>query len=107
MKKIGDYDLFFDFFMFQSKRWLGMKKKVTIPKVVAIFKREIFLNIGKNRNSLAIKGAEKKGRWLTNLTFVFASLWKCKLLNPRSARCARYAWGQRLFFLFIWHLAQI
>jgi hypothetical protein len=69
MNKIGDYDLFFDFFMFQSKRWLGLKKKVTISKTVAIFKREIFLNIGKNRNSLAIMGAEKKGRWLTNLTF--------------------------------------
>jgi hypothetical protein len=48
MKKIGDYNPFFDFFIFPSKRWLGTKKKITIPKVVAIFKRENFLNIGKN-----------------------------------------------------------
>jgi hypothetical protein len=53
-----------------------MKKYVSIPKVVAIFKREIFLNIGKNRNSLAIKDAENKDHWFTNLTFFFASLWK-------------------------------
>jgi hypothetical protein len=65
-------------------------KKITIPKVLAIFKRENFLNIGKDRNTLAIKSAEKKGRLLIELTFFFASLWKCKLLNPRSAR---YAWG--------------
>jgi hypothetical protein len=76
MKKIGDYDLFFDFFIFSSKRWLGTKKKITIPKVVAIFKRENFLNIRTNRNSLAIKGAEKKCRLLTELTFFCASLWK-------------------------------
>jgi hypothetical protein len=48
MKKIGDYDPFFDFFIFPSKRWLGTKKIIKIPKVVAIFKRENFLNIGKN-----------------------------------------------------------
>jgi hypothetical protein len=90
MKKIGDYDLFFDFFMFQSKLWVGIKKNVTIPKLVTIFKRENFLNIRKNCNR--IKGAEKKDHWLTNFRF-FASLWKKKLLNPR---CARYAWGQDL-----------
>jgi hypothetical protein len=61
--------------------------------VVAIVKRVNFLNIEKDRNTLAIKRAEKKGRLLTELTFFFAALWKCKLLNPRSARCARYAWG--------------
>jgi hypothetical protein len=94
MKKIGDYDPFYDFFIFSSKRWLGAKNEITIPKVLAIFKRENFLNIGKDRNTLAIKSAEKKCRLLTELTFFFASLWKCKLLNPRSARCARYAWGQ-------------
>jgi hypothetical protein len=27
MKKIGDYDPFFDFFMFQLKRWVGVKKR--------------------------------------------------------------------------------
>jgi hypothetical protein len=53
-----------------------MKKQVTIPKVVTIFKREIYLNIGKTRNSLAIMDAEKKDHWFTNLTFFFASLWK-------------------------------
>jgi hypothetical protein len=76
MKKIGDYDPFFYFFMFQSKRWVGVKKNIPVPEAMAIFKREIFLNIGKKRNRLAIKGAEKKGRWLTTLTFYFASLWK-------------------------------
>jgi hypothetical protein len=56
MKTIGEYDLFFDFFMFQSKRWVGVKKMShTISKLMAIFKREIFLNIGKKRNSLAIE----------------------------------------------------
>jgi hypothetical protein len=34
-----------------------------------IFEREIFLNIEKNRNTLPIKVAEKKGRWLTNFRF--------------------------------------
>jgi sRNA-binding carbon storage regulator CsrA len=34
--------------MFQSKRWVGIKINVTIPKLVAIFKREIFLNIEKS-----------------------------------------------------------
>jgi hypothetical protein len=82
MKKIGEYDLFFDFFMFQSKRWLGMKKKVTIPKVVAIFKRENFLNIGKNRNSLAIRNPEKKDHWFKNLTFFFASFMEMQTSNP-------------------------
>jgi hypothetical protein len=33
--------------MFQSKRWVGVKKNSPVPGVVAIFKREIFLNIGK------------------------------------------------------------
>jgi hypothetical protein len=69
MKKIGDYDLFFDFFMFQSNRWVVVKKNSPVPESMAIFKREIFLNIGKNRNTLAIKVAEKKGRWLTNFCF--------------------------------------
>jgi hypothetical protein len=45
---------------FSLQYGIKMKKKVTIRKMVAIFKREIFLNIGKNRNSLVIKGAEKK-----------------------------------------------
>jgi hypothetical protein len=48
MNKIGYYELFFDFFVFQSKRRAGAKKKVTIPEAMAIFEREIFLNIGKN-----------------------------------------------------------
>jgi hypothetical protein len=93
MKKIGDYDLFFDFFMFQSKPWVGVKKKSPVPGVVAIFRLVIFLNIGKNRNTLAIKVAEKKGRLLTNFRFFFAFcliMEKSKLLIPSSAR---YAWG--------------
>jgi hypothetical protein len=64
MNEIGYYDIFFDFFVFQSKPWPGTKKKVAFLRVVAIFKPENFLNIWKKRNSLAIKGAEKKGRWL-------------------------------------------
>jgi hypothetical protein len=79
MKKIGDYDLFFDFFMFQSKHWVGIKKKVEFPDAMAIFNLEIFLNIGKNRNSLAIKSAEKKRHELTIFRFYFASL--CKKAN--------------------------
>jgi hypothetical protein len=55
--------------MFQSKRWVGVKKNITIPKLVAIFKRENFLNIRKNLNRLAIKGAEKKDHCLTNFHF--------------------------------------
>jgi hypothetical protein len=62
------------------------KKKVAIQEAMAIFKREIFLNIEKNRNSLAVKIAEKKGRWLTNFRFFFC---QTKLQIPR---CARYAW---------------
>jgi hypothetical protein len=33
--------------VFQSKRWAGAKKKVKIPEAMAIFEREILLNIGK------------------------------------------------------------
>jgi hypothetical protein len=61
MKKIGDYDPFFDFVMFQLKRWVGVEKNIPVPEAMAIFKREIFLTIGRNRNTLAIKSAEKKG----------------------------------------------
>jgi hypothetical protein len=64
MNKIGYFDLFFDFFVFQSKRWTGRKIKVTIPEAIAIFERENFLNIGKKRNTLAIKSAEKKDHCL-------------------------------------------
>jgi hypothetical protein len=68
-----------------------MKKKVTIPKVVTIFKREIFLNIGKNRNSLAIKDAEKKDYWFTNLTFFLPHYGKKQTTKPalRSLRSLR------------------
>jgi hypothetical protein len=55
--------------VFQSKRWAGIKKIITAPKLVAIFKRENFLNIGKNWNRLAIKGTEKKDHCLTNFRF--------------------------------------
>jgi hypothetical protein len=67
--KIGYYDLFFDFFVFQLKRWAGAKKKVTIPETMAIFEREIFLNIEKNRNSLVIKSTEIKGDGITFFRF--------------------------------------
>jgi hypothetical protein len=98
MNKIGCYDLFFDFFVFQSKRWAGAKKKVTISEAMAIFEGENFLNIGKKRNTLAIKSAEKKNRWLTNFRFFFASLWKKQTTNPalRSLRSLRL--GNILFF---------
>jgi hypothetical protein len=76
-------------FLRVSVEALGRRqKKFTTPEAIAIFKREIFLNIRKNRNSLTIKSAKKKDHWFTNLTFFFASLWK--KANPRSAR---YAWG--------------
>jgi hypothetical protein len=56
--------------------------------MLAIFKRDTFFNIGKKRNSLAIKGAEKKGHWFAKFGFFFASLYKkSKILN------SRYAWG--------------
>jgi hypothetical protein len=45
MKKIGDYDPFFDFVMFQLKRWVGVEKNIPVPKALAIFKRKIVLNI--------------------------------------------------------------
>jgi hypothetical protein len=57
MKKIGDYDPFFDFFYFFFKTLARHQKKMAIPKVVTIFKQENFLNIGKDRNTLAIKSA--------------------------------------------------
>jgi hypothetical protein len=45
MNKIGDYDSFFDFFMFQLKRSVGVKKNIPVPEAMAIFERAIFLNI--------------------------------------------------------------
>jgi hypothetical protein len=50
---------------------------------MAIFKREIFLNIEKNRNTLAIKSAEKKGRWLTNFRFFLPHYGKKQTTNPK------------------------
>jgi hypothetical protein len=67
MKKIGDYDPFFDFFMFQ--RSVGVIKNIPVLEAMAIFEREIFLNIGKKRNRLAIKGAEIKGDGITFFRF--------------------------------------
>jgi hypothetical protein len=59
---------------------------------VAIFKRENFLNIGKNRTSLAVKIAEKKGRWLTYFCFFFAIIMEKQTTKP--ALRYRYAWGK-------------
>jgi hypothetical protein len=100
MNKIGYYEIFFDFFVFQLKRWVGVKKKVTIPKLVAIIEREIFLNIGKNRNTLVIKSAEKKGRWLTNFRFFLPHYGKKQTTKPalRSLRSLRL--GNIPFFMF-------
>jgi hypothetical protein len=64
MKKIGDYMTLFSIFIFSSKRWLGTKKKIRIRKMVAIFKRKNFLNIGKKQNTLAFNhqsAANSKG----------------------------------------------
>jgi hypothetical protein len=88
MKKLGDYDPFFDFFMFQSKRWVAVKKNVTIPKLVEIFKQEIFLIIRKNRNSLDIKGAEKKRPWVN----IFSSFFL-----PYYGNANYYAIGDKTF----------
>jgi hypothetical protein len=58
---------FFSIFScFSRSAGQASKKNITAPKLVAIFKRENFLNIGKNWNRLAIKGAEKKDHCLTN-----------------------------------------
>jgi hypothetical protein len=69
--------------VFQLKRWAGAIKKVSIPEAMAIFKRENFLNIGKKRNSLAIKSVEKKGRWLTNFRFFLPHYGKMQTTNPK------------------------
>jgi hypothetical protein len=42
MKKIGDYDPFFDFF-----RIVGVETNIPVPEAMAIFEREIFFNIGR------------------------------------------------------------
>jgi hypothetical protein len=95
MKKIGDYDPFFDFFIFPSKRWLGTKKKITIPKYVAIFKRGNFLKYWKKLEHFSYKELREKTSFANRINFFFCLIMeKCKLLNPRYARCARYAWGK-------------
>jgi hypothetical protein len=55
--------------MFYSKRWVGVKKKVALPKAMVILNLEFFLNIGKNQNRLAIKSSEKKDHCLTFFCF--------------------------------------
>jgi hypothetical protein len=86
MKQIGDYDPFFDFFMFQLKRWVGVKKKSHNSS-----EREIFLNIGKNRNSLAIKSAEIKGDGITFFLFFLPHYGKKQTIKPalRSLRLGK------------------
>jgi hypothetical protein len=92
MKKIRGHDLFFDFDLLSLMRLLGMKKIFLLAENSAIFNRMIALNIRKDRNSLAIKGVEKKYHLFTFFRFDFCLIMeKSKLLNPR---CARYAWGQ-------------
>jgi hypothetical protein len=73
--------------------------------VVAIFKREIFLNIGKNRNTLAIKVAEKKGRWLTNFRFFLPHYGEKQTTKPalRSLRSLRLGMSLNRL-LFKWYL---
>jgi hypothetical protein len=61
MNKIDDYDPFILIFScFSWSAGQAPKKKLQFQKL-AIFEREIFLNIEKNRNRLAIKGAKIKG----------------------------------------------
>jgi hypothetical protein len=48
-----------------------MKKKVTIPKVVAIFKREIFLNIGKKVEQSSYQECREKRPLVYKLNFFF------------------------------------
>jgi hypothetical protein len=74
MRKIGDYDPFFDFDLLSLLA--RHERKQFWPNISVIFNRMIALNIRKNQNTLAIKSSEKKGRWLTKLTFFFASIWK-------------------------------
>jgi hypothetical protein len=71
MKKIRDYDPFFDFFYFFFKTLARHQKKNHNPKSVGNVQAGKFLKYwnGKDRNTLAIKSAEKKGRLLTELTF--------------------------------------
>jgi hypothetical protein len=59
-----------------------VSKKISIPKAMAIFKQEIFLNIGKNRNRLDIKGAEKNGDGLTNFLFFLPHYGKNQTTKP-------------------------
>jgi hypothetical protein len=56
--------ILFSNFLFLIQNAALAPKKVEISKVVAIFKRENFLNIGKKRNILAINSAEKKDHCL-------------------------------------------
>jgi hypothetical protein len=82
---------FFRFFHVSVEALGRRQKKVTIPKLVAIIEREIFLNIGKNWNTLAIKSAEKKRSLANKFSLFFCLIMeKSKLLIPSSAR---YAWG--------------
>jgi hypothetical protein len=83
MNKIGDYDPFSDFFMFHSKRWLGMKKKYLKSEILASLPWENFLNIRKNRNSLAIMSLEEIMQMANKITFFFTSLWKKQTINPK------------------------
>jgi hypothetical protein len=57
MNKIGDYDLFFDFFMFQSKRWLGLKKKIYNPKNGGNLQAENFIKYWKNPEQSSYQGS--------------------------------------------------
>jgi hypothetical protein len=56
---------------------------------VTIFEREIFLNIGKNRNTLAIKSAEKKGDGITFFRFFLPHYGKKQTTKP-ALRSLRY-----------------
>jgi hypothetical protein len=55
--------------MFQSKRWVGMTKKYLKPEILASLPYENFLNIRKNRNTLAIRSLEKNMQTANKITF--------------------------------------
>jgi hypothetical protein len=92
MNKIGYYDLFFDFLMFQSKRWVGVKKYCTIPKLVWWQSSRNFLKYWKKPEQSSYQERREKRTLVNKFSFFFASLWKKAnyVLIPSSAR---YAWG--------------
>jgi hypothetical protein len=76
LNKISYYGLFFDFFMFQSKRLVGVKQKCHNSKTGGYLQAGTFLKYWKKPEHSSCQDRREKRSLVNKNTFFFASIWK-------------------------------